>query len=133
MGLARVQKQILLWEKAYKTLSSVFEEQSKLSELEKDWVIQRLEYNVELWWKTLKQILLLEELEFTPSPREVIRQSFKMWFIWKLDLWEEFLDIRNQMSHVYSEYYSDNNFDFIKLNHKEIAKTIETIKNKYID
>jgi len=133
MGLARVQKQILLWEKAYKTLSSVFEGQTELSELEKDGVIQRLEYNVELWWKTLKQILLLEELEFTPSPREVIRQSFKMWFIRKLDLWEEFLDIRNQMSHVYSEYYSDNNFDFISLNHKEIAKTIKILKIKYID
>ena len=81
----------------------------------------------------MKQVLLLEELEFTPSPKEVIRQSFKLGFVIKLDLWEEFLDIRNQMSHVYSEYYSEHNFDFIVLNHKEISKTIEIIKNKYIN
>lgn len=133
MGIARVQKQILLWEKAYKTLSDVLDNQDNFNELEKDGIIQRLEYNIELWWKTLKQVLLLEELEFTPSPKEVIRQSFKLGFITKLDLWEEFLDIRNQMSHVYSEYYSEHNFDFIVLNHKEISKTIEIIKNKYIN
>jgi hypothetical protein len=65
------------------------------------------------------------------SPREIIRESFKLWFIDNLELWEEFLDIRNQMSHIYSEYYSQDNFEFIKLHHKKIFELIEKLKSKF--
>jgi len=132
MELKRLQKQILLFEKANKSLQKVFLEQEKFSELEKDWVIQRFEYTVEIWWKTLKKVLEYSKLDFIPAPKEIIRESYKLGFLEKLELWEEFLDIRNQMSHVYSDYYSKDNFEFIKLNHLEITKTIEILKNKFI-
>jgi hypothetical protein len=48
-----------------------------------------------------------------------------------MELWFEFLDIRNQMSHVYSDYYSKDNFDFIKNHHAEINKLVNLLKNKY--
>lgn len=133
MELERLQKQILLFEKANKTLQKVFVEQETFSELEKDWVIQRFEYTVEIWWKTLKKVLEYSKLDFTPSPKEIIRESYKLNFIKSLELWDEFLDIRNQMSHVYSDYYSKDNFDFIKLNCWEITKTIEILKKQFIN
>ena len=132
MELKRLQNQILLFEKANKTLQKVFIEQKRFSELEKDWVIQRFEYTIEIWWKTLKKVLEYSKLEFTPSPKEIIRESYKMNFIDNLELWDEFLDIRNQMSHVYSDYYSKDNFDFIKLNCSNITKTINILKEKFI-
>ncbi len=132
MELIRVQKQILLLEKANNTLEKVFLTQNTFNDLEKDWIIQRFEYNIELSWKTLKIILDYLKLDITPSPREVIRESFKLWFIDNLELWEEFIDIRNQMSHIYSEYYSEDNFEFIKKHHKKIFDLIQILKNKYI-
>ena len=132
MELKKLQKQILLFEKANNTLQKVFIEQKNFSELEKDWVIQRFEYTVEIWWKTLKKVLEYLKLDFTPSPREIIRESYKLDFINSLELWEEFLDIRNQMSHVYSDYYSKDNFDFIKINCSKITDTIEILKKKFI-
>ena len=36
------------------------------------------------------------------------------------------------MSHVYSDYYSKDNFDFIKLNCKEIKETVKKLKIKFL-
>jgi hypothetical protein len=36
------------------------------------------------------------------------------------------------MSHVYSDYYSKDNFDFIKLNCPKITENIEKLKKKFI-
>lgn len=133
MELIRLQKQILLLEKANKTLESVFKEDKILNDLEKDWVIQRFEYNIELTHKTLKKVLEYLKVDFMPSPRDIIRESFKLWFIDDLELWDEFLDIRNQMSHIYSEYYSQDNFEFIKLHHKKIFELFEKLKHKFLE
>jgi len=132
MELNRLQKQILLFEKANNTLQKVFIDKDTFSELEKDWVIQRFEYTIEIWWKTLKKVLEYEQLNFTPAPKEIIRESYKLDYIDSLELWSEFLDIRNQMSHVYSNYYSEDNFDFIKLNSSKITETLEKLKKKFI-
>ena len=132
MELKKLQRQILLFEKANNSLQKVFVEQENFSELEKDWVIQRFEYTIEISWKTLKKVLEYEQLNFIPAPKEIVRESYKLNYINSLELWDEFLDIRNQMSHVYSDYYSKDNFDFIKLNCWKITKTIEVLKNKFI-
>ncbi len=132
MELKRLQKQILLFEKANKTLQQVFIEQKNFSELEKDWIIQRFEYTVEIWWKTLKKVLEYNKLDFIPAPKQIIKEAFKLKYIDSLELWYEFLDIRNQMSHVYSDYYSKDNFEFIKKYSYKITETVELLKNKFI-
>ena len=43
-------------------------------------------------------------------------------------LYQNFLDIRNSMSHMYSEYVSWNSFEYIKINHKEIKKLIKKLE-----
>lgn len=131
MELVRLQKQILLLEKANQSLEKVFNEDKILNDLEKDWVIQRFEYNIELTHKTLKKVLDYLKVDFESSPRDIVRESFRLWFIDNLELWNEFLDIRNQMSHVYSEYYSSDNFDFIKLHYKKIFELVQVLKNKF--
>lgn len=127
MELEKLKKQIQLLEKAYWTLEKPFEKK-EFSDLEKDWVIQRFEYTIELAWKTCKKFISYEKVDFIPSPREIIRESFKLWIINDLELWESFLDIRNSMSHMYSEYVSGESFEFIKNNYKEIWLLINNLE-----
>ena len=129
MELNRLKKQISLFEKANNTLQNVFIEKENFSQLEKDWVIQRFEYTIEIAWKTLKKILEYEQVNFNPSPRQILKESYKLNLIDNLELWYEFLDIRNQMSHVYSDFYSNDNFDFIKSHHKKITILVEKLNN----
>jgi len=127
MELKKLKNQIKLLKKAYATIEKAFEKK-KFNDLEKDWVIQRFEYTIELSWKTCKMFLIYEKLDFLPAPREIIRESFKLWIIWDLELWEEFLDIRNSMSHMYSEYVSWESFDYIKENHGNISYLIKHLE-----
>lgn len=130
-NIKRLQKQIILFEKANNSLVEAMKKK-EFSDLEKDWVIQRFEYTIEIWWKTLRKVLDYEMLDFSPSPREIIKESFRLWYIYSLELWDEFIDIRNQMSHIYSNYYSEENFNFIKLNYKEIERLVFFLKEKFI-
>lgn len=131
MELIQLQNQIKIFENAYKTLEEAFS-QSQLSELEKDGVIQRFEYNIELSWKTLKNVLIYEKIDFIFSPREVIKESFKLWFISSIEVWEQHLDVRNQMTHTYSAYHSKNNFLYIEKNYKSIRILLKCLQSKYL-
>lgn len=127
MELKKLEKQIDLLNKAYLTLEEAFKQKS-FSDLEKDWVIQRFEYTIELSWKTCKKMLDYKKVNFIPSPRDIMRESFKLELISDLELWEEFIDIRNYMSHMYSEYVSWESFNFIKKNYKKIWELINKLK-----
>jgi nucleotidyltransferase substrate binding protein (TIGR01987 family) len=47
------------------------------SELERNGLVQRFEFTLELCWNTLKDYLQSEGFEFKPTPKETIRQAFK--------------------------------------------------------
>lgn len=89
MELKKLENQIKLLKRAYKTIDTVISNE-KLNDLEKDWVIQRFEYTIELAWKTCKKFLQYEKLDFIPAPRDIIRESFKLWLIRDLEIWENF-------------------------------------------
>jgi len=131
MELERIKKQILLLEKAYKTLDNAMKLKN-FSELEQDWTIQRFEYTIELSWKTLKKILDYEEIDSSLFPKQIFKEFYKIWIIQNLEIWFDLLKERNTLSHFYSEYISNNSFSFIKKNYKVIWELINTLKNKYI-
>ncbi len=91
-----------------------------LSQLEKEGIIQRFEFTLELAWKTLKDKmeddgLLLDKI----SPKAVIREAFQAKYISDVESWLKMIGDRNLMSHTY---------DF------EIFETvIPSIINEYID
>ncbi len=73
-----------------------------LSQLEKEGIIQRFEYTLELSWKTLKDKMendgiLLDQI----SPKMVIKEAFKAKYINDIDTWLEMIDSRNLLSHTY--------------------------------
>jgi nucleotidyltransferase substrate binding protein (TIGR01987 family) len=72
------------------------------NELERNGLVQRFEFTLELCWNTLKDYLLDEGLEFKPTPKETIRQAFKSGIIDNAQDLIDGLDIRNELSHDYS-------------------------------
>jgi nucleotidyltransferase substrate binding protein (TIGR01987 family) len=73
------------------------------NDLEVDGTIQRFEFSVELFWKTLRRALL-EERRVVESPRQAIAGAWRMgWLEDDEELWTAMLDDRNLTSHVYLE------------------------------
>ncbi len=67
-----------------------------------DGTIQRFEFAIELYWKTLKRLLSLNGIE-TGTPREAIGEAFRAGWIGNETAWLEMLRDRNETPHVYNE------------------------------
>lgn len=92
------------FQRAYTLLREAIEisQKRELSQLEKEGVIQRFEYCIELAWKTLKDYLEAQNLVLEQvTPRAVIKEAFAAKLIEKGQVWMDALDARNKMSHTY--------------------------------
>ena len=91
------------YRRAFSLLREAIEQEDPLSQLEKEGVIQRFEYTMELAWKTLKDYLESEGVVFEQiTPRAVIRRAFEAGVIQQGEIWQYALDARNRMSHTYN-------------------------------
>ena len=99
--------------------------------LERDGIIQRFEYCVEISWKSAKKVLEFHEQE-TDTPRNIIRELAKMNWINNPDEWIEFLEARNKTSHLYHEEVANELFKlvpvFLKASHQLLTKLEEMLK-----
>ncbi len=86
-----------------------------LSQLEKEGVIQRFEYSMELAWKTLKDYLEYQNVVIPQiTPRSTIREAFAAKIIRNGQVWMDALDARNKMSHTYDLKQFENVIEDIK-------------------
>ncbi|MEG0322633.1 MAG: HI0074 family nucleotidyltransferase substrate-binding subunit [Clostridia bacterium] len=72
-------------------------------------VIGQYSLSFELGWKALQAVLVLHgvaEAE-TGSPREILKQGYRVGFLNDEDLWLEMLKKRNVATHVYNEAEAD--------------------------
>jgi len=75
---------------------------SALNPLEKEGVVQRFEYLLELAWKTIKDYL--EEsgvILAAVTPRQVIKDAFTARVLADGQIWIDMIDHRNLLSHTY--------------------------------
>lgn len=77
-------------------------EQPGLNELERNGLIQRFEFTIDLGWKVLKDYLEDKGFSFKPSPKDSIREAQRAGFISYGQELIDGLDIRNELSHDYS-------------------------------
>ena len=82
-------------------------------DLDKDGVIQRFEFTVELLWKVLKALFAYQGIECY-SPRSCIKEAFKANLIEDDEVILDMLEDRNKSSHIYSEVTSEEIFERIK-------------------
>ncbi len=92
------QRAVVLLREALETL-----EAGKMSQLEREGMIQRFEFCWELAWKTLKDYLDDQGIVLpTATPRSVIRAAHMAGILTDGDAWMAALDARNKMSHTYN-------------------------------
>jgi nucleotidyltransferase substrate binding protein (TIGR01987 family) len=97
------------------------------TELERDGAVQRFEYTFELAWKVLKKILAVKGLDIN-NPRDVFRDAARMGLIDNLEIWFEFIKMRNLTVHTYNEDYAVEIFQSLPKFQGEVEKLIEKIK-----
>ena len=89
-------------------------QQKNFSVLEKDGVIKRFEFTVELAWKTIQDILNEQGYD-VKGPKPVIKQAFRDGIINEGQAWMDMLDDRNRSSHLYDETIASGIFDKIQI------------------
>lgn len=73
-----------------------------LSLLEKEGIIQRFVFTLELAWKTLKDKMEFDGLIIDKiSPKMVAREAYKTKYINDIDSWMRMIGDRNLLSHTY--------------------------------
>lgn len=100
-------------------------------ELVVEGTIQRFEYTIELMWKTLKRALDHEGIH-PKTPRETLREAFKIGWIDDDDAWMDMLDQRNTTSHVYlHEELAEDNYDDIRKVTPILRHTLDFLLARY--
>jgi nucleotidyltransferase substrate binding protein (TIGR01987 family) len=82
-------------------------------ELDKDGVIQRFEFTFELLWKVLKIFLEDSGIE-VKTPKESLKQAFKIGWLGEEKVFLDMLEDRNKTSHIYDKETSEEIFERIK-------------------
>jgi nucleotidyltransferase substrate binding protein (TIGR01987 family) len=108
-------------------------QKKEFSVLEKDGVIKRFEFTMELAWKTIQDILNSRGYPDVKGPKPAIKQAFRDGIITEGQEWINMLDDRNKSSHLYDEAIALEIFDKIQLQYlgllaafkKEIAKQLK--------
>ncbi|MBE9541250.1 MAG: nucleotidyltransferase substrate binding protein [Proteobacteria bacterium] len=93
-----------------------------------DGTIQRFEFTFELGWKTLKTFLEDQGI-VCYSPKNCLKEAFKMEWIDNEDDWLSLLKARNMTSHVYSEEMATEIYKTIKNNHNLFHALISALEN----
>ncbi|MDC3415210.1 nucleotidyltransferase substrate binding protein [Terrihalobacillus insolitus] len=97
-----------------------------------DGVIQRFEFTIEQFWKTLKRILKSEGIQ-TSTPKESLQQAYKVGWINDEKMWLSMLKDRNLTSNTYDENVANEIYQRIKLYTPEMRRIYNIIKNYSTD
>ena len=95
------------WKQRFKNFEQAFcrlqeaIKQDKLNELERNGLIQRFEFTIELAWKVMKDFLEEKGFAFKPSPKDTFRQAQEARYIDYAQSLIDALNMRNELSHDY--------------------------------
>lgn len=95
-------------------------------ELEKDGVIQRFEFTFEMAWKSLKIVLFKEGID-ARTPKQCLKEAFRLVLIEEEKAFLDMLEDRNKMSHIYNQEEADKIFQRIK---KDYVPALEQLAQK---
>jgi len=94
-----------------------------------DGCIQRFEFSYELSWNTMKAYLEYQGLLDPRTPRDVIRETYRIGLIEDGDAWLDMMADRNLTSHVYDEIMARDIYDKIRNKHwRSLTALLERLK-----
>jgi nucleotidyltransferase substrate binding protein (TIGR01987 family) len=119
------------FEKAFLSLKDALEVKEP-NELERNGLVQRFEFTIELCWNTLKDFLQNEGFQFKPTPKETIRQAFKSGYVSNAQILIDGIEIRNELSHDYSgEKFKKSEIEIRNKIFPEIEKIYNFLKSSF--
>ena len=108
------------WKQRYDNFNKAFHrlkeamEANDLNELERNGLVQRFEFTLELSWKVLRDFLEYKGFSFKPSPKDTFREAFSAGYINYAQVLIDGLDIRNELSHDYSGEKFEKSEEFLR-------------------
>ena len=96
-----------------------------------DGTIQRFEFVVELYWKTLKRLLASEGIQ-THTPRETLERAYQAEWLKDEKVWLRMLKDRNETSLMYDEEAAVKIYNHIKHYYPELERTYRFLREKFI-
>ncbi len=118
-------------EKALKRFEEILRRPADSDRANVDASIQRFEFSIELFWKTLKRLLfdLGKEVNY---PKEILREAFQGHLINDEDCWILMLTDRNQTSHAYEEELADQIYSRLQGHLTVMQKTYQKLAERYL-
>ncbi|MBE1555347.1 nucleotidyltransferase substrate binding protein [Sporosarcina limicola] len=116
-------------ERALSRLEEALQEDEKNS-LMVDGTIQRFEFTIEIYWKTLKRLLLSEGIE-AKTPRETLKEAYQAGWLADEEAWLQMLKDRNETSHIYDEEMALRILHNIQRYFPEMKTTFLNLKGRY--
>ena len=95
------------WKQRFRNFKQAFSQLQEainkpdLNELERNGLIQRFEFTIELAWKVMKDFLEEKGFSFKPSPKDTFRQAQEAKYIDYAQALIDALNMRNELSHDY--------------------------------
>ena len=94
-----------------------------------DGTIQRFEFTIELFWKTLKRLLAFEGIE-TRTPRETLQRAYQAGWLMDETAWLEMLRDRNETSHAYDEALARRICERVRRNFPELERARAALRQR---
>lgn len=120
--------QINQFSKALKRLEEVLKKRKTV--IIRDSAIKRFEFSFDLAWKLIKTYLAELEGITCLSPRDCIRQAYKIGLISYRQFWLKMIELRNLTSHTYKEKLAARVYSQLPKALLFFQELLETVKGK---
>lgn len=131
----RWQQRLQNFKSAFKQLESavILSNQKKLSDLEKQGMIQAFEFTHELAWNVIKDYFEYQGNPNITGSRDASREAFQKKLITNGDVWMEMIKSRNQTSHTYNKNVADEIVQKISTQYFQAFADFELKMNSLMD
>lgn len=97
-----------------------------------DATIQRFEFVLEMFWKTLKRILEHEGITNAATPKEVLKQAYQLRWLESENIWLQMLRDRKLTSHAYNEEQAKEIYQHIQSYITVLEKTFRFLQSRQL-
>jgi nucleotidyltransferase substrate binding protein (TIGR01987 family) len=94
-----------------------------------DGTIQRFEFAIELFWKTLRRLLMREGIA-TSTPRQALTEAYRAGWLLDETAWLQMLRDRNETSHTYNEATALRIYASIRRTFPEMERTCRELQSR---
>lgn len=102
------------------------------TDIVRDAAIQRFEFTLDLSWKMLKAFLEDKKGVVCASPKECFREAYRQGVIDYDDAWVKFVDMRNEIVHIYKEEIAEKIYSQLPDALKHFEMLLKNIKDKNV-